>query len=145
MLLLAIQWRVGHVKKIGTMTLHKYKLVFNTGADVAYANVIAGEKGDKVEGVLYDLDDEQIGKLDWCEGYPVNYQKKYFSNEEGHIVYMYVSSAKGHLRNPRLPDRSYIIDLYNGAKENGLEDTRLFLKDYLANVLKQPLISKKIK
>jgi gamma-glutamylcyclotransferase (GGCT)/AIG2-like uncharacterized protein YtfP len=138
----AIYWRVGKTKKTGTLTLTGYKLVFNTGKSITYANIVKGSDTDKVEGVLYELNDHQIEMLDRYEGYPNNYQKRYFTNENNEIIFAYVSRDSWY-ETDKLPQRSYVMDLYNGAKENNLEFTRELLKNYLADVLKKPLKAKR--
>jgi len=55
-----------------------YRLEFNKVAsrnpEEGYANVVQYENG-VVEGVLYDIRDSDVAKLDRCEGYPEHYDR----------------------------------------------------------------------
>ena len=58
--------------------LKGYRLEFNKVAsrnpEEGYANIVQYENG-VVEGVLYDIRDSDLAKLDRCEGYPEHYDR----------------------------------------------------------------------
>jgi gamma-glutamylcyclotransferase (GGCT)/AIG2-like uncharacterized protein YtfP len=57
--------------------LKDFKLVFDKKArdgDYSYANIVQ-QPGEKVEGILYELAETEISKLDYFEGYPFHYKR----------------------------------------------------------------------
>lgn len=124
-LLKRIVSRVGEVTKIGTFTLPAWKMAFNCGyRDCAFANVrYTGNQQDRVVGVLYELDPNQIYILDHYENAPRNYYKEYFTLESGALAFMYLSTRWFQLSNngekEGLPDLPYVNILLDGYIENG--------------------------
>jgi len=59
--------------------LKNYKLVFNkiskSNNNTSFANIVESI-GDFVEGIIYEIDDNDIKKLDKFEGHPVHYTRK---------------------------------------------------------------------
>lgn len=59
--------------------LKDYKLVFNkiskSNNNISFANIVESI-GDFVEGVIYEINEYDIKKLDKFEGYPVHYTRK---------------------------------------------------------------------
>jgi len=62
-----------------TGILEDYKFIINKKSyknpNIGFANIIPSNK-DVVEGILYDVTEEDIKKLDKFEGYPKHYDKK---------------------------------------------------------------------
>jgi gamma-glutamylcyclotransferase (GGCT)/AIG2-like uncharacterized protein YtfP len=57
--------------------LPDYKLVFNKKAkdgDYSFANIVQ-QSGEKVEGIIYELPETELSKLDYFEGYPFQYKR----------------------------------------------------------------------
>jgi gamma-glutamylcyclotransferase (GGCT)/AIG2-like uncharacterized protein YtfP len=151
MLLDRLEERVRKVIKIGNYILQDWQLTFDAGYFLnTYAN-IKPAIGAKVEGVLYQLNEHQIGFLDQYEGYPRNYQKVYkIINLSGIIepviIFAYVSDNII-LNNPRKPDLSYINIILAGCLENKLKETYEKVLEYKLNnyKLKSPKTIKKTK
>lgn len=63
---------------------------------IGYANIMP-KKGSIVEGIVYDVSENDIKKLDKFEGYPKHYYRDYLDVKlkNGDIVKAYVYIAKG--------------------------------------------------
>ena len=78
-------------------TLQGYRLVFNKQSSkfptVGFANVIEDENSN-VEGIIYEINDNDIQNLDYFEGFPLNYRREILKVEsfggweEDAIVYI---------------------------------------------------------
>ena len=123
MLLERLENRVQKVQRVGPFILTGYELCFNCGwPKTAYANIVPKE-GAKVEGVLYRLTERQIAHLDYCEGYPYNYEKFYLTSGDD-IIFGYWSRNERFKPDPdALPQLGYINVMLDGALENGLKTT----------------------
>jgi gamma-glutamylcyclotransferase (GGCT)/AIG2-like uncharacterized protein YtfP len=124
-----INERIGRIQPAGTFILPGYRLVFNCGNPwCSYANIVADSQAS-VEGVLYSLNDEQIHTLDMYEGYPRNYQKRYFDLPNGDLGFAYVSENHEMYTAAR-PQLSYINMLIDGAFQNNLLNTYNMLVEF---------------
>jgi len=103
-----------------------WKIVFNKIATFpsgsGYAN-IAKEKNSKVYGVLYEIEDSDLGKLDKYEGYPTHYKREQITvilnNGKKIIAEVYI--AQGNQTQEGLkPTKEYMKYLINGAKQRNL-------------------------
>ena len=87
-----ISKRLGFVKKLKIAKLENFELVFNCGTDTqSFAN-IQEKNGSYVEGVIYDLTEEQLMLLDYYEG--VGWKKYYDKIVEiidDNPVYIYIN------------------------------------------------------
>lgn len=100
--------------------LKDYKLCFNKQAsrnpNEGYANLIPKE-GTATEGILYEINDEDIEKLDKYEGYPNHYDKKTIKvklkngNEVDALVYLAQSDKT---KNGLKPCKEYLNHLKQG-------------------------------
>jgi hypothetical protein len=117
--------------KAGTYTLPNYELVFDCGGSYGtYAN-IQKRQGGFVEGVLYELTEQQEADLDRYENWPVNYEKQYFMLPSGDLGFAYVSvNPYFKAAKDDIPDRNYLDILIEGAAENNLWATYNKLVDY---------------
>lgn len=115
--------RVGAVKNIGTFTLKDYKLMFNVGGPVAYANVEKSE-GDCTEGVIYEMFYHQLKTLDTYECL-YKREKFEFNDDErlkGRKLHVYIGKWTGD--NFEYPlEMCYYRALLRGAMANGLKAT----------------------
>ena len=112
-------YHLGPVNAVGTYTLQNYRLVFNAGAK--FANVVPSI-GNRVEGVLYEMNNKQMRELDWYEGFYERQYKIINFNGKQEIMCLYVCT------NPKFlmlgcPTLDYLNLCLDGAKENGLKDT----------------------
>lgn len=124
-----LQDRLGKVKKIGTAVLPGYNLIFNCGwKSRSVANIIKTSENDKVEGVIYELDDYQIFELDRYEGWPYSYEKFFFMSE-GRILFGYHSVSE-FFKSDAYPSYPYLCLLIDGAQENKLKYTLEKLQKY---------------
>lgn len=122
-----LQQRVGYVTKHSTLKLQGYKLIFNApGSFGSFANIIPNSQSF-VEGVLYDLSQEQQRELDGYEGWPRQYKKFYFLTDYGRICYVYAYTGNAP---ETLPPVHYLNIILRGLKEHNLEHTLKALKKY---------------
>lgn len=129
--------RVGKVFVKGAYLIKGYTLLFNCGHPPynLYGNMVQSSNG-KIEGVLYELSEEQIHRLDFYECYPNNYDKIYFyDDEKDAIIFAYVATKDFCLRPSESgkPQLDYINHLLKGAAEFSLKNTYDFLMDYKVN------------
>lgn len=117
-----INSRVRGIKKVGTWMLKDWDMHFNCGHYThSYANIFESV-GKNVYGVLYEVSDKEIDKLDGYENYPHNYEKRYFVHGDGSIIYTYVSvSNKSWFGSEARPTIDYLNYLLEGTKENKLD------------------------
>lgn len=98
--------------------LKGFRLVFNKKAlkgDFAYANIIRDDN-DFVEGILYNVTEEGIIKLDKYEGYPTNYIKKELkitTDDQTILALVYIAHSDKVVEN-LLPKREYLNHILAG-------------------------------
>ena len=100
--------------------LEGWRLEFNKEASQnpqeGFANIVPDEK-DIVEGILYEIVDEDLRKLDKCEGYPKHYDRKPFSvicggKAETAIAYI---AQPNKVKNGLKPTAEYLEHLQKGS------------------------------
>ncbi len=97
--------------------LKDYQLKFNKVStknnDEGFANIITTD-GSMVEGVLYQLDDESLLKLDKFENYPISYKREIVKVEIEDAILLeattYIANS-GHVSENLLPNSSYLSHL----------------------------------
>jgi gamma-glutamylcyclotransferase (GGCT)/AIG2-like uncharacterized protein YtfP len=101
--------------------LEGYRLVFNkqSNADprMGFANVVP-DRDSSVEGVLYEVDEAGLGKLDISEGSPDHYSRRELEvvTSKGKKVIAEVYIASDPKVRPGLrPSKSYMANLLSGA------------------------------
>ncbi len=100
--------------------LNGYSLIFNKKAskgDFGYANISLSE-GDFVEGILYEVGEEDIKKLDKYEGYPNHYDRDYitvFSNKIPIESIVYIANPNK-IMDGLLPTSEYLSHLLEGKE-----------------------------
>ena len=101
--------------------LEGYRLVFNKRSSrnprEGYANIVEDE-GCVVEGILYEIADEDIEKLDRYEGYPQHYdrQKVKVRLQSGDVTEAAVYIARQEMTAEGLkPSREYLSHLLKGC------------------------------
>jgi len=114
--------------------LEGYRLVFNkkskyhTGMGFANIEKVEGTFTQKMEGVLYSVDD--FGYIDECEGYPKHYVKQIVWVKVGEKDYR---QAITYVANPKMisedlnPSDRYLYHLIEGAKQHDLSES--YIKD----------------
>lgn len=130
--------RVGYVNIAETYVLEDHRLTFNGGLyNAGFAN-IEEANGQTVEGVLYQLDDHQIWRLDGFEGWPNAYKKMYWNIDQG-VAFAYYSVDNGfsHLGKRRFlpqlkpkPTLDYLNRIIDASFEHKLKKTYESLIDY---------------
>jgi gamma-glutamylcyclotransferase (GGCT)/AIG2-like uncharacterized protein YtfP len=99
--------------------LNNYKLVFNVSY-VGFANIVPSE-GDCVEGVLYEINAEQLKELSFHEGL---YTSNFFDvNIPDGIGVVYIGQERAIPPFLVRPQLDYINIIIDGCKENGLKNT----------------------
>lgn len=117
--------RVGEVNAIGWAIIKNYCLKFNKlGTDGSGKANIEPKEDSFVEGVLFDLTEEQLKKLDRYEGVNDDYIRCTmdvirFDNKEVAGVYI---GNQNTLRGRLKPNCEYLQYLIDGANEHGLSD-----------------------
>lgn len=116
--------RVGEIKDLGKATLRGYELRFSKLGDdgSGKANVHNSNRDSSVEGVLYELDEEQFDKLDYCEGAKTgHYSRESLKNiqtNKGRSIEAEVYIANREKINNNLkPTKKYLSYLIEGASE----------------------------
>jgi len=99
--------------------LNGYRLVFNKVATrnpkEGYANIIPDKDG-VVEGVLYEINNSDIEKLDKCEVYPKHYGRDevaVWSDEKKVVAVTYIAQ-KDKMKEGLLPSKDYMQNLLSG-------------------------------
>ena len=98
-----------------------WKLTFNKVASEnpteGYAN-IEKDDNDVVEGILYQIDENGLRKLDRYEGVPDHYIKKELevclANKEKAVAYVYIAN-KGKVNDGLKPSKKYLSHLLKGC------------------------------
>ncbi len=101
--------------------LEKWRLEFNKVSsqnnNKGYANILKDEEGF-VEGILYEIQDSDIEKLDEYEGYPNHYERKKLRvkmNNGKEIEAMVYIAKSNKLKKGLKPSRKYIYHLLKGC------------------------------
>lgn len=111
-----IKWQKGK--------LTRYRLAFNkisSSGEGGYANIIQDNNGT-VYGVLYLLTEEELQKLDRCEGVPNHYGRVTLpvETEESIVRAVCYVAAEDKVREGLKPSRKYLEHLVRGAQEHNL-------------------------
>ena len=114
--------RCRNARCLGKAWLPDYRLDFRYHLDITES------KFDKVEGLLWELDAEDLTVIDQVEGYPVYYNrlllqpyKKSYSN--AYPAWTYIMQVKGLLQ---LPDDRYFNLVAEGDEQNGIDTKQLY-------------------
>ncbi len=118
--LLRLRERAVHPRERRAAVLRGYRLSFNKRSDAAAgegkANIMA-QTGESVEGILLEVTEEELGKLDRCEGVPAHYLrasvlvKRQDGTEVGAVTYMANPSM---IKDGLKPTREYLSHLLAG-------------------------------
>lgn len=111
--------RCPKAKFVGTGILWNYKLAERKYTDIDYS------VDDLVEGVVYQITESDLMKLDACEGYPHIYRRYWVEIEVGEktihaVVYEMTPTTKEMRHGIPFPDWYYNICKI-GAKQHGIE------------------------
>ena len=113
-------FRCPNAKRVGSIVLPDYKLVFRGVADIEI------EYGAEVHGVVWEITDECEKSLDRFEGYPHLYGKSSFpvKLEDGTIddVMFYKMNRTGY----GLPTEGYYLTIKEGYRANSLPTSALY-------------------
>ena len=100
--------------------LHKYSLVFNKKSKdgfFSYAN-IEPKNESSVEGILYDIEEGELIKLDRFEGFPNHYNKIYINvidiNGYAHQAITYIANPAKIVEGLN-PKSEYLLHLIKGS------------------------------
>jgi len=103
--------------------LKGYALTFDKLADngSGYANLQPVET-ETVYGVLYKLTEEELQKLDRCEGVPSHYVRRSIEveTEQGRVQAECYVASEEKIQKGLKPRRDYLDHLIKGAQEHGL-------------------------
>jgi len=118
--------RVGEVNIIGKAILKNHCLKFNKlGDDGSGKANIEPMVGSVVEGVLFDLTEEQLKKLDTKEGVPTHYVRCRMevieSDNNARMAEVYVAN-QDKIRSGLKPNHQYLQCLIEGANEHNLSN-----------------------
>jgi len=113
--------RIGYLPPRQKALLKGWKLVFNKVATrnprEGYANITKDEK-ETVEGILYEIEEQDLKKLDNYEGHPYHYDRKEMEVEleDGTKVKAWVYVANPNMVKEGLkPSREYLSHLLKGC------------------------------
>lgn len=126
MLKARLEERVGEVKKEGNFKVHGFKLTFNAGHSAGFANMeMTGNHKDFVEGVVYEMESEQLRKLDHREGTPHFYIRAclpYWDGKVQRTLFFYTAMNPTY-RTEQPPTATYMQVIIAGCKQNKLKHT----------------------
>lgn len=124
-----LEERVGKVKKIQTIRLSHSQLVFNCGyGKNRFANIVyTDNSADFVEGVLYELSENQLLILDEYEGVELHAYKRVSFKYGDFLVYTYIACTNYLKDTKRKPLKKYMRHIFKGCYENGFKDTLNYL------------------
>ena len=114
-----------HHGKCWKSVLHSFRFTYDKRSKIrgSCANLIGAEPGDRVEGVVYEIDEGDLNRLH--ESYEVGYDKRDVwltgtgSKKSGKLEAVTFISE---VRVADLPRESYVNDVVAGAKERGLSE-----------------------
>ena len=118
-----LEERCPGAKLIGRAILDKHWLVFDgfsTAWGGALANIVPSRQ-DEVWGVVYEITEEHLAKLDQFEGCPRYYQRRQVEvlrpgQKETILAWVYYRPGLA----AGVPSRKYLETIINGARECGL-------------------------
>lgn len=120
-----LEKRIGKVKHLGIATLKNYTLTFNKkGKDGTGKANIEPRQNSLTFGVVYQLTNAQLDKLDSFEGAPHHYERKITScNQDGSSIEAITFVAKDNWKTskPLHPSKEYLNHILQGAIENHLQ------------------------
>jgi len=110
-------------KPMFVATLHNYKLIF-VGWSRQWRGGVASIKpfrGDRVLGVVYEVSERDLRRLDSYEGYPGNYNRLKVTvfNEDGDPIESITYIKSGQLEETQ-PSTEYLAIIQQGYKDWGL-------------------------
>ena len=113
----------------GTAYLPGYTIAFTRCSDKRHggvADVVKSFNDEVVWGAVYDLSDEDIARLDYCERYPNAYRKemvRVVTPENNRLeVFTYVANKQGIF----LPHKKYREQIISGAENVGLPSEYIY-------------------
>jgi gamma-glutamylcyclotransferase (GGCT)/AIG2-like uncharacterized protein YtfP len=112
-------------RAMGKATLEGYVLDFPRLGKKRRCGVasISQSSGGVVEGVIYEISDEELAKLDWFEGVGVSaYRREMVPVQlfDGTPIDVWAYFANPQDGGPFLPSREYLDTIVEGAIEHGL-------------------------
>jgi gamma-glutamylcyclotransferase (GGCT)/AIG2-like uncharacterized protein YtfP len=133
-----LHYRVGQTVNKGIYRLQNYKLVFDTGLNCSFANIIFS-KDSHVDGVIYEMSYEQLLQLDKYEGL---YKRFYIELEEGELagrkLHFYISPFRRREFKEPLT-REYYNAIHNGAIQNNLLELASYMESNVLQHVDAPL------
>lgn len=125
--------RVGQVRRVGTTRIYGWKLSFNCGQKTRrFANIImTGMFNDIVEGVVYEMEDVQLKRLDGYEGTPWAYQRIIYPYNKRRNMHIYVCLNPTYTPDPTIlfPTMEYIQHIAKGCIVNKLKYTQNIIQE----------------
>lgn len=121
--------RVGHIVRKGTFKFPNYRLSFDCGYPVSFANMCP-EEGGFVEGVIYEMEYHQLRILDRYESL-YNREKLELEIEpfKGRKLHYYISKFRN-VKDFECPIfYNYYLTLLRGAIRNNLSHTIKILRE----------------
>lgn len=126
---------------VGVAKLPGHRLAFSRRSkkrNCGVADVVANQ-GSDVWGVVYEIDDRDIGRLDAAEGYSPGRVKNAYRREERHVLIdgqrskplsaaVYIAIPE---ETPPRPNKEYKLQILEGARRWGLP------QEYIQNVLER--------
>ncbi len=128
-----LDW-LGKFANVGTHTLKGWKLVFNAVSrqdTTCYLNIVKGTATDFVEGVLYDITEEQFKHLDHFEQL---YYKYYFDIDKDTLGCVYICTDMADIGQRYTPQRHYLNICIQGAYDNKLQHTAHYLEELVDRI-----------
>lgn len=128
--------RVGKVRRVGVSRLHGWKLTFNCGQGARrFANIVmTGDyRNDMVEGVVYEMEDVQLKRLDGFEGNPYAYQRLEYPYNKRRSMYVYICLNPTYVPYPEVlyPTMEYIGYIAAGCARNKLVYTQKIVQEMI--------------
>lgn len=125
----------------GIAYLQGYTIAFTRCSDERHggvADIVKSFDDEVVWGAVYELSDEDICRLDDCEGYPDKYRREIVRliTPQGHDleVFTYVANKQGIF----LPHKKYIDQIVSGAEHLDLPKEHQKYQEYIERLKKLP-------
>jgi gamma-glutamylcyclotransferase (GGCT)/AIG2-like uncharacterized protein YtfP len=114
--------RCPNSRSVGMGQLEGYKFSFRLHADVELGNVT-----DRVDGVVWEVDDYDLDSLDSFEGFPTYYLRTkvwVHCNEIGWVkAWIYFMSNQDYVQHPR---SSYLQLCLTGYEQNNVDTSQIY-------------------
>lgn len=110
---------VGKIIDLGRVTLQGYRL------ELRQYYSVTQDSNSSIEGVLWGITEDDLKKIDYCEGYPVLYQRSEVTVSTGQVAWVYHDCANELSRPEDAVAQSPSNIVCDGYNEHGIPLSQL--------------------